>query len=227
MSKQYPPANLPLIRLTRGQAIWVLKRLGYGDGVSPETFSEYIKSLLKLGIPFGRPYLKSPHGRRRWAHFGYFELMELALTLSLRVYHVVPDSVLNAIIDNRSKLRRIYCQAYAERLSGKGAAMTLNIPGAPIKLRGCFLDLGMRFSGGQLIRFGPPRLLSPSEAVALSAQRMRTSQTLLPVGLSTLAEGVAALAMAAPAVRSSPRKHVAKRRTVRINERKTNTKSRG
>ena len=51
---QYPPGNLPSIRLTHGQAIWVLTMLGYGDGVSPKTFYEYIKSLRKLGIPFGR-----------------------------------------------------------------------------------------------------------------------------------------------------------------------------
>jgi hypothetical protein len=209
MSRQYPPAGPPSIRLTHGQATWVLTKLGYGDGVSPKTFNEYIKSLRKLGIPFG---LKSPRGRRRWAQYGYFELMELAVALSLRVYHVVPDSILNAIIDNRPKLRRIYCQAYAERLTGKGTAITLDIYGPPIELRGCFLDLGIRFAGGRLVRFGPPKLLSPKQAIALSARRMRTTQTLLPVGLSTLAEEIAALALVAPAVRDSSRKNAATKR---------------
>jgi hypothetical protein len=83
--------------------------LGYGDGVSPKTFYEYIKSLRKLGIPFGRQTLRSQ--KRTLAYYGYSELMELAVTLSLRVYHVVPDSVLTAIVDNRSKLHRIRGQS--------------------------------------------------------------------------------------------------------------------
>jgi hypothetical protein len=224
MSKQYPPANLPSIHLTHGQATWVLARLGYADGVSPKTFNEYIKSLRKLGIPFERRYPKSRRGRRRWAHYGYFELMELAVTLSLRVYHAVPDSILEAIIHNRSKLRRIYCQAYSERLNGKGTTIALDISSRSIELRGCFLDLGIHFSGGRLIHFGPPKLLSPRQAIALSAQRMRTTQILLPLGLSTLAEKIVALALAAPAVRGGSQKNpTSKGRTGRINERKTIT----
>jgi hypothetical protein len=140
--------------------------LGYGDGVSPKTFYEYIKSLRKLGIPFGRQTLRSQ--KRTLAYYGYSELMELAVTLSLRVYHVVPDSVLTAIIDNRPKLHRIYRRAYDQRFTGKGTPTVLDIQGSPIELRGCFLDLGIRFSGGRLVRFGPPKLLSPREALALS-----------------------------------------------------------
>lgn len=195
----YPPGNLPSIRLTHGQAIWVLTMLGYGDGVSPKTFYEYIKSLRKLGIPFGRQTLRSQ--KRTLAYYGYSELMELAVTLSLRVYHVVPDSVLTAIVDNRSKLHRIYRRAYDQRFTGKGTPTVLDIQGSPIELRGCFLDLGIRFSGGRLVRFGPPKLLSPREALALSVQRMRTTQTWLPLGLSALAERVAVLALAAPIIR--------------------------
>ena len=173
--------------------------LGYGDGVSPKTFYEYIKSLRKLGIPFGRQTLRSQ--KRTLAYYGYSELMELAVTLSLRVYHVVPDSVLTAIVDNRSKLHRIYRRAYDQRFTGKGTPTVLDIQGSPIELRGCFLDLGIRFSGGRLVRFGPPKLLSPMEALALSVQRMRTTQTCLPLGLSALAERVAVLALAAPIIR--------------------------
>ena len=143
----------------------------------------------------------SDRKKRTLAYYGYSELMELAVTLSLRVYHVVPDSVLTAIVDNRSKLHRIYRRAYDQRFTGKGTPTVLDIQGSPIELRGCFLDLGIRFSGGRLVRFGPPKLLSPREALALSVQRMRTTQTWLPLGLSALAERVAVLALAAPIIR--------------------------
>ncbi len=80
------PAKLPHIMLTHGQAIWLLVALGYSDGVAEQTFYEYIKSLRKLGIPFGQRTLKSRD--KTLAHYHYCELMELAVTLALRVYHV-------------------------------------------------------------------------------------------------------------------------------------------
>ena len=50
--------------------------------------------------------------RRRLADYSYCHVMELALTLSLRVYHVVPDSVLREVIHYRSPLFRLYRKAY-------------------------------------------------------------------------------------------------------------------
>jgi hypothetical protein len=87
-----------------GQVMWLLTELGYSDAVSRSTFHEYVKSLRKLGIPFGRMKFQTKH-RRRLADYSYCHVMELAITLSLRVYHVVPDSVLREIIRYRSRLR--------------------------------------------------------------------------------------------------------------------------
>jgi hypothetical protein len=177
--------------------------LGHSDGVAEQTFYEYIKSLRKLGIPFAYGAMKSRN--KTLADYRYCEVMELAMTLALRVYHVVPDSVLKAIIRNRARLHRLYRRAYAERKSGKVSPVFLATQkGAPIELRGCFLDLGIRFSGGQLVNFGPPRLLSPEDALALSARRMLSVETSLPLGLSALAEQVVALALAAPRIRRRP-----------------------
>ncbi len=197
------PAKLPHIVLTHGQAIWLLVALGYSDGVAEQTFYEYIKSLRKLGIPFGQRTLKSRD--KTLAHYHYCELMELAVTLALRVYHVVPDSVLREIIRNRARLRRLYCHAYEQRQLGQGAPVSFAAPkGARIELRGRFLDLGIQFSGGHLVKFGPPRLLTPAAALALSARRMLSAETSLPLGLSALAEQVVALALAAPLIRRGP-----------------------
>jgi hypothetical protein len=204
------PAKLPPITLRHGQVIWLLVELGHSAGVSEQTFYEYIKSLRKVGIPFAYGTMKSRD--KTLAAYRYCEVMELAMTLALRVYHVVPDSVLKAIVRNRARLHRLYRRAYAERMSGKGSPVFLATQkGAPIGLRGCFLDLGIRFSGGQLINFGPPKLLSPEDALALSARRMLSVQTSLPLGLSALAEQVVALALAAPRIRrGSPRQTMAR-----------------
>jgi hypothetical protein len=181
----------------------LLAKLGYSEGVAAKTFYEYVKSLRKLGIPFGHHTMKSQD--KTLADYTYCDVMELAMTLALRVYHVVPDSVLKAIMRNRAQLHRLYRRAYAERRSGKGSPIFLTGEhGAPIELRGRFLDLGIRFSGGQLASFGPLRLLSPKGAVALCARRMLCVQTTFPLGLSALAERVVALALAAPSIRRGP-----------------------
>jgi hypothetical protein len=197
------PAKLPPIKLTHGQVIWLLVALGYSDGVSEQTFYEYIKSLRKLGIPLGHRTLKSRE--KTLADYHYCDVMELAVTLALRVYHVVPDSVLKEIIRNRTLLRRFYCRAYEERQFGKGGPVPVMTPkGARIELRGRFLDLGIKFSSGHLVRFGPPRLLTPAAALALSARRMLSAETFLPLGLSAIAEQVVALALVAPLIRRGP-----------------------
>ena len=79
--------------------------------------------------------------------------MELALALTLRVYHVVPDSVLAEIIRYRTRLDRHYHRAYAERCSGVGTPVTVEgADHSPIHLRGVFLDLQINFSGGKLVK---------------------------------------------------------------------------
>src|SRR5271168_1631823 len=181
------PAKLPQIRLRRRQVMWLLTELGYGAGVSHPTFYEYIKSLRKLGIPFGFRTVKSLAGTR--VEYSYDDVMELAMTLSLRVYHVVPDSLLIQIVRHRARLHRFYRKAYAERRTGRGSPIAVKPEdGTSIELHGLFLDLAVTFSGGKLVRFGPPKLLSAADALRLSAQRMLSVQMLLPLNISVLAE---------------------------------------
>jgi hypothetical protein len=72
-------------------------------------------------------------------------------------------------------------------------------------MRGLFLDLQINFSGGALVSFGPPRLLTPAEALATFAECDLAARAFLPVNLSLLAERVVALALRAPAIRRGPR----------------------
>ena len=70
------PAKLPSIRLRHGQVLWLLTELGYRGAVSESAFFEYIKSLRKLGIPFGHAKFQTER-RKRLACYSFFHLMEL------------------------------------------------------------------------------------------------------------------------------------------------------
>lgn len=180
--------------------MWVLLRLGYGSGVTESTFSEYLKSLRKLGIPFGGR-LSRP-GERIRAQYSYSHIMELALVQSLRIYHFVPDSILREIEKNRDKLREFYRRAYTLRATGEGAPVSCEIRGRkPIEMRGLFLDLNIKFSGGQMINFGPPKLLSPADTLARFAGCVQSGGSYLPINLSYLAEQVVTLGLSPPGKR--------------------------
>ncbi len=188
------PQALPKITLQHGRALWVLTQLGFRGATSESTFFEYIKSLRKIGTPFEHGEIG--FARRGLANYTYCHLMELALALTLRVYHVVPDSVLAEIIGYRKSLNRYYRRAYIQRSSGIGVPIIVKTKGrAPIVMRGVFLDLQMNFSGGRLVSFGPPRLLSPFEAIKLFYERDLAARAFLPINLSLLSEKVVALAL--------------------------------
>jgi hypothetical protein len=130
--------------------------------------------------------------------------MELALVLTLRVYHVVPDAVLVEIIRHRRSLYRLYRRAYTERLSGLGAPLLIKIGEARVGTSGVFLDLRMKFAGGKLSRFGPPRLLSASGAIRVFATHVITAGESLPIPLSVLAARLVGIAPHAPVIRTGP-----------------------
>jgi hypothetical protein len=204
------PRSLPAIRLHHGEALWVLAELGFQGKVRKGTFYEYIKSLRKLGTPFEQG--KIGYGRKAKANYTYYHLMELGLVLTLRVYHVVPDSILMEIVRCRRALYRCYRRAYIERLHGLGTAVTVSRPGAdPLQLRGVFLDLQIDFSGGKLAHFGPPRLLAPFESLRAFAERDVAARALLPINLSLLAERMVGAALGAPTANIGPR-HTGKTR---------------
>jgi hypothetical protein len=198
------PKRLPNIALRHGQTLWLLTELGFRGSAPRTTFYEYIKSLRKLGIPF--EFGKIGRARRGAATYSYYHLMELALALTLRVYHVVPDPVLVGIIRYRRNLYRHYRHAYVERRSGTGLLVEVKTKGKPpIRMRGTYLDLQLNFSGGKLVSFGPPKSLSPYDALSIFAERDLAARALLPIGVSVLSERVVALALKAPTIRRAAR----------------------
>jgi hypothetical protein len=82
----------------------------------------------------------------------------------------------------------------------------------PVWMRGIFIDLQIDFSGGKLVKFGPPKLLSPFEALTTFAKRDIASRALLPINLSSLSEKLVSAAMNAPVIRSGPPSMDRKRR---------------
>jgi hypothetical protein len=197
------PKAVPAIKLHHGEAIWVLSQLGYQGAATKSTFYEYIKSLRKLGSPFKRRKIGRPGGL---VDYSYCHLMELALVLTLRVYYFVPDSVLSGIVRHRTCLYHHYSRAYAERCTGIGAPVVVKAAGhSPIHVRGTFLDLQINFAGGKLVQFGPPKLLSPFDALTIFAQRDVATRALLPINLSLLSERLVATALRAPPIRRGHR----------------------
>jgi hypothetical protein len=200
------PTKLPRIRLRHGQALWLLAELGCRGAVSESAFFEYIKSLRKLGIPFGHEKFQGK-GSRKLARYSFFHLMELATTLSLRVYHVVPDAVLRGVSRYRGDLYQCYRRAYSQRRSGIGKPILIKVGDKEsIELRGLFLDLNIQFAGGHLVRFGPPKLLSSTDTLAKFSEGTSSGRAFIPLSLSLLSERVLLLAMRAPEIHSGPPK---------------------
>jgi hypothetical protein len=196
------PRVLPRLEFHHGEVLWILAALGFKGAVRDSTFYEYIKSLRKLGIPF--PPGEMVPAPRRLAVYSYYHLMELALVLTLRVYHIVPDAVLVEIIRHRRTLYSLYRRAYTERLSGLGRPLLIKIGQVQFRTSGAFLDLRMKFVGGKLSKFGPPRLLSASRAIRFFAAHDITAGESLPIPLSLLAARLVRIARDAPVIRTGP-----------------------
>jgi hypothetical protein len=198
------PEALPEIKLRLGEVLWVLSELGFQGAASGSTFYQYIKSLQNLVASIRREQRDMPHGAHR--DYSYDHLMEFALMLTLRVYQVVPDSILVGIVRYRRKLYQHYRRAYAQRCSGMGAPVKVQFRGhPPLYQRGVFLDLQINFSGGILTSFGPPKLTSPFEALESFARRDLAARSLLPINLSRLSEKIVWTTLHAPVIRRGKR----------------------
>jgi hypothetical protein len=197
------PHDIGAVGLTHGAALWVLRELGFGEGASESTFNYYIKSLRKLGVPFAATQHKYPS--RRLALYSYEHLMELALALTLRVYGTLPDPVLNGLVQYRSDLNTIYRSIYVEGVHNTEVAFHVGKRRvATLEFRGVYLDLQIVFSGGRLVRFGPPRVIPAHEAIQLFLRENLSSRSALLIHVSELAEQVVRLARKAPIVRRGP-----------------------
>jgi hypothetical protein len=195
------------IALTHGRALWVLRQLGFGRGAE-STFKYYVKSLRRLGVPF------APDDSKKWAgrlaFYSYEHLVELSLALTLRTYGILPDAVLGGLVRYRSRLHAIYREAYEQRHRVTKISVHSSRPQPRfIEVLGVYLDLQMKFSGRQLVSFGPPRLVRPWVALQEFVDTSDSSRPVLPVHISALAAQIAELAIRAPQIRRGQFEQVA------------------
>ncbi|WP_089174956.1 hypothetical protein [Bosea sp. AS-1] len=191
---------VPNLALTHGQVIQLMSELGLRQGVSATTFNYYIKSLRKLGIPFEKG--KGQSEGHRHITYDFEELMELAMTLLLRVYGTLPDPVVAGIRGCRSELRPIFRRAYFDRSKRAYPAARISAPRRrPMILEGVFVDLNIRYAAGRMVEFGPPRALSPFEALGLYARSGLPARSYMPLNLSCLADQIIERGRALPPIR--------------------------
>lgn len=194
---------VPDLQLTHGRALWVLSRMGFAEGVTPLTFNYYVKSLRKLGIPFAHGEVGTGSGKP--VHYTFNHMMELSLAMTLRVYGALPDPVLVGLVRFRHELYALYRRAYLEYATGLGAPVRITAKGrADFEMSGVYLDLRIRFGGGRLFEFGPPRVLSPFESLRVFAKLDTPGRAHLPLNLSALAIGLVECAETAPPLRRGP-----------------------
>lgn len=194
---------VPDVQLTHGRAVGVLQTMGFSAGVTRPTFNHYIKSLRRLGVPFAHG--KAGTGVGKPVRYSYNHLMELCVALTLRIYGSLPDPVLVGIIQFREELYALYRRAYLEYATGLGAPVRIRAEGrAEFEMSGVYLDLRIQFGGGRAIEFGPPRVLSPFEALRVYAKLETPGRAHLPFNLSTLAIALVECAETAPKFRRGP-----------------------
>ncbi len=190
MSLNQEPIDLSSIELRYANIVWILTRMGFRGATSEDTFNGYIKSLRKLELPV------AGKDARRHGHkilYSYENAMDLVLAMTLRVYNSVPDAVLRSIVVSKNELHPIYRQAYEQRASGLGSQVRLGTRAQSFTVKGIFLDLNLNHTGGALVSFGPPRALSPIEALARFSEAGIAARAFAPIHLSCLAEKVVAL----------------------------------
>ncbi len=194
---------VPDLQLSHGRALWVLTSMGFAAGITPLTFNHYVKSLRKLGVPFAYGEVGKSTGTP--VRYSFNHMMELSLALTLRVYAVLPDPVLAGLARFRHELYALYRRAYVEYRTGLGAPVRITAKSrAAFDMSGVYLDMRIRFSGGRLIEFGPPYLLSPFEALRVYAKRDTPDRAHLPLNLSSLAIELVESASIAPTLRRGP-----------------------
>lgn len=191
---------VPRLALTHGQTVWLLGELGLRQDVSTSTFNYYIKSLRKLGIPFEKG--KGQSEGHRHVTYDFEELMELTVALLLRVYGWLPDDVVAGLRNYRDDLRPIYRQAYFDLSRRVYPAARISEPASRrTTIQGLFLDLNIRYSAGRMIEFGPPRALSPFEALSVYAHSELPARSYLPLNVTAVAELIVSRTQVLPSIR--------------------------
>ena len=196
---------LDRISLSHGQVRWLLRHLFDLGEDSDATFDAYLKFLRRHGVPFAKGETPGSPGVN--VVYDYEHIMELAVALALRRQAILKKDTVGLLVRLRDELRPLYPRAWLERDRGLGKRVTVEVAGAkPLKVPGLWLDLGLRYSEGQVLSItGRPKLLGPAGAVREFCTVNRQRYFRDPIRISDLAAAVVELAAAAPEYRRGRR----------------------
>jgi hypothetical protein len=189
------------IRLTHGQARWVLAQLGLHAGGDALTFDNYLKSIRRDGVPFGADELGIGTGHN--LTYRYEHVMELAVALALRTQGILSRDVVALLAQFRPVLRPLYRQAWLFQESGLGARREVTITGEDRTrtISGVYLDLNLIYTDRGILNATEPRLLSPVEAFDAYMAGHQSVYPRPPIPVSQIAADVVRLAECAPEIR--------------------------
>ena len=80
------------------------------------------------------------------------------------------------------------------------AARVSTPDGERLTVQGLFLDLNIRYSAGQAIQFGPPKALSPFEAMSVFARSEIAGRSYLPLNITAVAQMITERARQTPTI---------------------------
>lgn len=198
------PDDPPDLALRHSAAVTVMAKMGFQGEVSDETFRGYVKGLRKLGVPFTLGVTRRPGV---WlALYNYEHLMELAVALSLRAYNILPDTLVEHLIERREALGPLYVEAWRqsarhpqERITYRGRDGVAHVPAGP------YLDLQIVQHRRSFAMNGAPRLIGTAEALELYGASVATAFLPGPVRIAGLVQLMAgALGYAASGPSRSP-----------------------
>ena len=159
-----------------------------------------LKLLRRNGIPFAKH--ETPGGPGINVEYRFEHLMELAVALFLHRQAILKKDTMVLLAQLRDELTPIYRRAWLERDRGLGSRLSIKIGDAePLTASGLWLDLGLRYSVGQVLTIAGPKLLGPAEAVRQLIMVDRQRYFRDPIRISDLAVAVVDLSKSPPKFR--------------------------
>ena len=195
---------LDRISLSHGQVRWLLRHLFDLGEDTDATFDSYLKFLRRHGVPFAKDETPGSPGIN--VVYNYEHIMELAVALALRRQAILKKDTVIPLVQLRDELRLLYRRAWLERDRGLGTRVTVKVAGAKqISVSGLWLDLGPRYSEGQVLSITGPKLLGPADAIREFCTVNRQRYFRDPIRISDFAATIVELAAAAPEYRRGRR----------------------
>ena len=140
------------------------------------------------------------------AVYRFEHIMELAVALLFHRQAILKKDTIVLLAQLRDELTPIYRRAWLEQDRGLGSRASIKVGQAkPFTASGIWLDLGLRYSPGQVLTTTGPKPLGPAGAVRELVRVDRQRYFRDPINISDLAAAVVKHSKKAPEVRRGRR----------------------